>query len=66
MAVVLCDLLDLSSDQAASILRIAPSTVRVHLSRGRSQLRDRLAVSNPRQAEAATGVPTAHEKEART
>jgi RNA polymerase sigma-70 factor (ECF subfamily) len=65
-AVVLCDLLDLSSDQAASILRIAPSTVRVHLSRGRSRLRDRLAAPSPGHSAAAIDEPKPHDKEART
>jgi RNA polymerase sigma-70 factor (ECF subfamily) len=65
-AVALCDLLDLSSDQAASILGVAPSTVRVHLSRGRSRLRQVLASSDPFHAAAAADEPTTHDREART
>jgi RNA polymerase sigma-70 factor, ECF subfamily len=35
---VLCDLLDYSSEEAGAILGIAPSTVRVHIARGREAL----------------------------
>ena len=41
-AVVLTDLLDLTSEQAGESLGIAPSTVRVLVSRGRARLRERL------------------------
>jgi RNA polymerase sigma factor (sigma-70 family) len=38
-AVVLCDLVGLSSTEAASIVGVAPSTLRVHLARARDRLR---------------------------
>jgi RNA polymerase sigma-70 factor, ECF subfamily len=38
-AVVLSDLLDLSSEHAAKVVGVAPSTLRVHLARGRARLR---------------------------
>jgi RNA polymerase sigma-70 factor (ECF subfamily) len=41
-ALVLTDLLDLTSEEAASALRVRPSTVRVLAARGRATLRDRL------------------------
>ncbi len=41
-ALVLTDLLDLNSEDAASLLRINPSTLRVHLARARSKLRETL------------------------
>jgi RNA polymerase sigma-70 factor, ECF subfamily len=41
-AVVLCDLADLGSTEAASIMGIAPSTVRVHLARARERLKQLL------------------------
>lgn len=42
-AIVLCDLADCSSQEAASILRIRASTMRVHLARARETLRTVLA-----------------------
>jgi RNA polymerase sigma-70 factor (ECF subfamily) len=39
MAVVLCDLLDLEQPQAAQVMGVAPSTLRVHLSRAHRHLR---------------------------
>jgi RNA polymerase sigma factor (sigma-70 family) len=41
--VVMCDGLDLSPDDAARVLGLAPSTVRVHLSRARERMRAREA-----------------------
>lgn len=41
-AVVLVDLVDLAPPDAAALLGIAESTLRVHLSRGRSHLREQL------------------------
>src|SRR5262249_52406860 len=41
-AVVLCDLAGMGSDQAASIMGVAPSTVRVHLARARDRLKQLL------------------------
>jgi RNA polymerase sigma-70 factor, ECF subfamily len=38
-AVVLCDLIGLSSPEAASIVGVTPSTLRVHLARARDRLR---------------------------
>lgn len=46
-AVVLCDLVGLSSGEAASIMRSSPSTVRVHLTRGRQRLRRSLSALGP-------------------
>lgn len=46
-AVVLCDLVGLSSNEAASIMRSSPSTVRVHLTRGRQRLRRALSAVVP-------------------
>jgi RNA polymerase sigma-70 factor (ECF subfamily) len=43
-AVVLCDLADIGSPEAASVMGIAPSTVRVHLARARDRLRQLLGV----------------------
>ncbi len=51
-AVVLCDFLDLSSDSAAHIMGIAPSTVRVHLARARSRLKEELTDGPPIEAQA--------------
>jgi RNA polymerase sigma-70 factor (ECF subfamily) len=39
-AVVLTDLLGFSSDEAGAMLSISPSTVRVHVTRARSALKD--------------------------
>jgi RNA polymerase sigma factor (sigma-70 family) len=47
--VVLVDYADLDSDDAGTILGIAPSTVRVHLARGRQKLRT--ALSLPQEGE---------------
>src|SRR5262245_23880828 len=47
--VVLIDYADLDSDDAGTILGIAPSTVRVHLARGRQKLRT--AFSLPQEGE---------------
>lgn len=41
-AVVLCDLVGLSSTEAASIVGVSPSTLRVHLARARVRLRGAL------------------------
>lgn len=41
-AIVLTDLLGYSSDEAGSMMGIAPATVRMHASRGRAALADRL------------------------
>jgi RNA polymerase sigma factor (sigma-70 family) len=38
-AVVLCDMVGLSSSEAASIVGVSPSTMRVHLARARARLR---------------------------
>jgi RNA polymerase sigma factor (sigma-70 family) len=38
-AVILCDLLELTSPEAASVLGVSPSTLRVHLARARHRLR---------------------------
>lgn len=46
-AVVLCDLVGLSSAEAAPIMRSSPSTVRVHLTRGRQRLRRSLSALAP-------------------
>jgi RNA polymerase sigma factor (sigma-70 family) len=48
-SVVLVDYVDLDTNEAATILRIAPSTVRVHLARGRQKLRSSLSL--PREDE---------------
>jgi RNA polymerase sigma-70 factor (ECF subfamily) len=42
-AIILCDVLDLDSASAGTILGLAPSTVRVHLSRARSRIRQELS-----------------------
>jgi RNA polymerase sigma-70 factor (ECF subfamily) len=46
-AVVLCDLLDLTSVEAAPIVGVSASTLRVHLARARSRLREALAEGVP-------------------
>jgi len=50
-ALVLCDFLDLPAGEAAKILRIAPSTLRVHLARARTRIREALTAG-----EAASGA----------
>lgn len=44
-ALILCDLMDFSSESAAAVLGVTPSTVRVHLARGREALRRALPVT---------------------
>ena len=50
-ALVLCDLLDLSSQEAGRIMRVSPSTVRVQLSRARQRLRLLLSDLTPPSSE---------------
>ncbi len=42
-AIVLCDLAELQSDEAAKVMGCSPSTVRVHLARARKEMRVRLS-----------------------
>ena len=44
-ALLLCDLLGFTSDEAGRVLRISPSTVRVHVARARTSLREHLSIS---------------------
>lgn len=44
-ALLLCDLLGFTSEEAGHVLQIAPSTVRVHVARARSALRKHISVS---------------------
>jgi RNA polymerase sigma-70 factor (ECF subfamily) len=41
-AVVLCDLLEMTSTEAAAVVGVSPSTLRVHLARARERLREAL------------------------
>jgi RNA polymerase sigma-70 factor (ECF subfamily) len=54
-AVVLCDLMGLPSPEAASIMGVSPSTLRVHLARARGHLRR--ALSEHEAAEVAPQEP---------
>lgn len=47
LAVTLCDMEELSYDEAAEAMSVPVGTVRSRLYRGRQQLRDRLAVLSP-------------------
>jgi RNA polymerase sigma-70 factor (ECF subfamily) len=45
-AILLCDVIGLESAEAADVLGVSPSTLRVHLSRGRARLRRTLTLAD--------------------
>jgi len=56
-AVVLCDLQEMSYEEAAHTLGCAPGTLRSRLHRGREMLATRLRATERRVTEAAAGIP---------
>lgn len=56
-AVVLCDLQEMSYDEAATALACAPGTLRSRLHRGREMLATRLRATERKTAAAAAGLP---------
>jgi RNA polymerase sigma-70 factor (ECF subfamily) len=62
-AVVLCDLQELSYDEAAHSLGCAPGTLRSRLHRGRELLATRLRATDRHQASAAAGIPMCRARE---
>jgi len=62
-AVVLCDLQELSYDEAAHSLACAPGTLRSRLHRGRELLATRLRAAEPKRASAAAGFPICRPRE---